>query len=211
MRKNTAIVGLTGGVGCGKSTVASLLSGKGISVIDTDVLAHELTAAGGRAIPALVSNFGAEVIAADGALDRGVMRDRVFSSSVARAKLESILHPLIREEVEIRLAAADISTPYAVLVIPLMFETMGYRSRVRRVLAVDCSIESQIKRVMRRPGLDELGARRIVASQIGRPFRLQLADDLIFNEAEQHALAAVVDTLHHRYVAMLSEAPSSHG
>ncbi|MBL8523159.1 MAG: dephospho-CoA kinase [Betaproteobacteria bacterium] len=211
MLKSPAIVGLTGGVGCGKSTVATLFANQGISVVDTDVLAHDLTKAGGKAIPAIVGEFGQEVIAANGALDRQAMRDKVFASCEARAKLESILHPLIREGVEICLSANGISTPYAVLVVPLLFETMAYRSRVWRVLAVDCSTTSQVRRVARRPGLDEVDARRIMASQIGRPYRLQLADDLISNEAKQHVLASSVEALHNRYVAMLSARPISHG
>jgi len=201
MLRVSSVIGLTGGVGCGKSTVAELFATHGIVVIDTDVLAHELTAKGGAAIPTIRHEFGDVVISGDGSLDRHLMRRKVFADASARAVLESILHPMIRRAVVASLSTeAACLSPYVLLVVPLLFETMGYRSMIRRTLVVDCTAKSQLERVKQRPGLDDLEARRIVASQIERPYRLQLADDVVFNDGPRASLVPRVGEIHHRYL-----------
>jgi dephospho-CoA kinase len=199
------IVGLTGGIGCGKSTVANVFLERGVAMIDTDAFAHELTAANGRAMPLIVREFGESMLSADGSLDRRAMRARVFASPAARAVLESILHPMIREEVDTALEGVGATAaPYTMLVVPLMFETMTYRFRLWRTLVVDCPVASQVSRVAKRPGVDCVEAQRIVESQIRRPYRLQLADDLLYNDGEVASVAPKVDFLHERYLALLA-------
>jgi dephospho-CoA kinase len=205
MQRVGSVIGLTGGIGCGKSTVAELFATHGIVVIDTDLLAHELTAKGGAAIPAIRHEFGDVIISGDGSLDRHLLRKKVFAEASARAVLESILHPMIRHAVAAKLSTeAACLSPYVLLVVPLLHETMGYRSMILRTLAVDCTVKSQLERVKQRPGLDDLEARRIVASQIERPYRLQLADDVVFNDGPRASLAPRVSEIHHFYLTMLA-------
>lgn len=192
-------VGLTGGIGSGKSTVANLFAELGVPVIDTDVIARQLTLPGGAALEAIRAAFGEDVILADGMLDRATLRRRVFADAAARRQLEAILHPRIRQMVEQSLAALD--APYALIVIPLLVETGGYRDVLRRVLVVDCPEALQVARVMARSGLarDEVDA--ILAAQAGRAERLAAADDVIVNDASAAALRAEVTALHQRYLA----------
>ena len=192
-------VGLTGGIGSGKSTVANLFAELGVPVIDTDVVARQLTLPGGAALEAIRAAFGEDVILADGMLDRAALRRRVFADAVARRQLEAILHPRIRQMVEQSLATLD--APYALIVIPLLVETGGYRDVLRRVLVVDCPEALQVARVMARSGLarDEVDA--ILAAQAGRAERLAAADDVIVNDASAAALRAEVTALHQRYLA----------
>lgn len=193
-------VGLTGGIGSGKSMVADCFAGHGVPVIDTDVIARELTAPGTAALEQIRAVFGDAVMRADGTLDRAALRRRVFADAAARRRLEAILHPRIRQAVEG--ALAGVSAPYAVVVIPLLVETGGYRDLLDRVLVVDCPEEVQIARVMARNGLvrDEIVA--ILAAQAGRAERLAVADDVILNTATPAALRAEVAALHRRYQAL---------
>ena len=175
-------VGLTGGIGSGKSTVAQLLAQQGACIIDTDALAHQLTQAGGLALPAIVECFGPEMIDAQGALDRARMRALVFSQPQARRQLEGILHPLILQQTEHEAAQAR---PGQTLVfdVPLLAEAgERWRQRVHRVLVVDCSEATQIARVMARNGWPEAQVRQIIAQQASRQDRLALADDVIVND-----------------------------
>ena len=151
-------IGLTGGIGSGKSSAAGLFHELGAGVVDTDQIAHELTGAGGETITAIRSQFGTDYIAADGGLDRGKMRRLVFSDSASKKKLEAILHPLIRRQAAARIAEAR--QPYVLVVVPLLFETGAYRELVSRVLVVDCTEERQIARTMQRSRLtaDEVRA-----------------------------------------------------
>lgn len=199
-------VGLTGGIGSGKSTVADLFAGYGVPVIDTDVIARALTAPRGVALDAIRAAFGDQVMQADGALDRAALRRRVFSDADARHQLEAILHPSIRLAVEQQLAA--LSAPYVLIVIPLLVETGAYQEILDRVLLVDCPEEQQITRVMTRSGLtlDEVTA--ILAAQAGRAARLAIADDVISNATSPEALRTQVAALHRRYLAF-STTPSS--
>ncbi len=196
----TYIVGLTGGIGSGKSAAADLLEELGAAVVDTDVIAHELTAPGGPAIEPIRAAFGDEVIAQNGALDRAAMRRKVFADAPAKARLEGILHPMIRAEADRRSAASR--APYVVLVVPLLVESGGYRRRVQRVVVVDCPEEIQVVRVMSRSGLSEDEARAIMAAQVGRAQRLAVADDVIDNGGELAALRPQVEALHRQYLEM---------
>jgi dephospho-CoA kinase len=192
-------VGLTGGIGCGKSTVADLFAVRGAGIVDTDVLAHQLTAPGGAAMPALVQEFGANFATPDGALDRTRMRDLVFADPGARARLEGILHPMIRAATLD--AAMSVAGAYVIFVVPLLVESGTWRSRVQRVLAIDCQEATQIARVMARNGLPEAQVKAIMAAQASRTQRLAAADDVIDNDGGQDALAPQVDRLHQFYLA----------
>jgi len=193
-------VGLTGGIGSGKSAVAALFARLGAQVIDTDEIAHELTRPGGEAIASIRAAFGADAIAADGSLDRTAMRRLVFGDARARKRLEAILHPLIRAESARRLERG--AGPYAILVIPLLVEGGVDRSRTERVLVVDCPEASQIERVRRRSGLAEAEVRAILSSQATREQRLAAADDVIDNSRSQDALADQVARLHEKYLTL---------
>ncbi len=194
------VVGITGGIGSGKSTVARLFEGLGAKVIDTDQLAHELTQPAGLAMPAIRSAFGEHMVAANGALDREAMRKLIFQAPVQRQKLEQILHPLIRARVDEELAKIDAC--YTLLVVPLLFETFAYRNYLQRTLLVDCQEKIQIERVKNRSGLAEQDIRRIMNAQIARPLRLQLADDVISNQGILSALKAQVQAIHNLYTSL---------
>lgn len=170
-------VGLTGGIGSGKSTVASLFAEHGVPIIDTDVIAHRLTAPGGLAIAAIRAQFGPQFIDSSGALNRALMRERVFTDPHAKNHLEAILHPMIRNECERE--AAQAQGPYLMFVVPLLIESPGWRQRVSRILVVDTSESEQIIRVMTRSGLSEDKVRAIMAAQATREQRLAAADDVI--------------------------------
>jgi len=175
-------IGLTGGIGSGKSRVADLLGQWGAAVIDTDLIAHALTAPGGAAMPALEQVFGARVRRADGAMDRDWMRERVFADAAARQQLEGILHPLIGAQVEAAAAAAR--GCYVVFVVPLLVESGHWAKRVDRVCVVDCDPETQVARVQARSGLTTATIQRIMAAQVARPARLAAADDVIVNTGD---------------------------
>ena len=194
------IVGLTGGIGSGKSTTADIFATLGVALIDTDAIAHALTVRGGRAMTTIRAHMGTQFIGKDGELDRAVTRDRVFTDASIKRQLEAILHPLIQEEVEAGLCSKQaIKAPYAMLVVPLLFETLTYRNQTHTTLLIDCPIDIQLKRVKRRAGLDEGMAVRIVDAQLPRPIRLQLADDVIWNGDSADALGSQVQSLHIRY------------
>lgn len=193
-------VGLTGGIGSGKSTAAGLFEALGAAVVDTDAISHEITAPGGAAIPALRGAFGPETIAADGGLDRGRMRRLVFQDAAAKAKLEAILHPMIREISRERVAAAR--APYVILVVPLLLETGACLDLVRRVLVVDCGEARQVERATRRSALSAEEVRAIMASQLSRAQRLARADDVLDNDGSMEALRRQVSELHAKYLTL---------
>jgi dephospho-CoA kinase len=191
-------VGLTGGIGSGKTTVADMFAALGASVIDTDQIAHALTGPHGAAMPALLAEFGADYAVPDGALDRARMRSLVFSDPGARARLETILHPKIREATA---AAAAIATgPYTIFVVPLLVESGTWRERLSRLLVVDCPEPRQIERVMARSGLQEAQVQAIMAAQASREQRLAAADDVITNDDGLEGLAPQVERLHRFYL-----------
>jgi dephospho-CoA kinase len=199
------IVGLTGGIGSGKSTVADCFASLGVPVVDTDVIARELTAPGGAALAQIRAAFGGAVMRADGSLDRAALRRLVFADNAARLQLEAILHPRIRQVVAEVLAT--LNAPYALVVIPLLVETGGYRDLLNRVLVVDCPEAAQIERVMARNGLTREEVTAILAAQAGRAERLAAADDVIVNTASPEALATEVEALNGRYRDLAGKAP----
>ena len=201
MATNGYIVGVTGGIGSGKTTVSNFFSTLGAALIDTDAVAHALTAVGGGAIGAIQSDLGPQFITAEGSLDRVITRNRVFADTGVKRQLESILHPLIHDQVAIALNSDRVrDAPYAMLVVPLLFETLGYRDQVVETLLVDCPVSKQFERVNGRPGLTESMTARIVDAQLLRAARLQLADDVIWNGGGTEALWPQVRRLHARYV-----------
>jgi dephospho-CoA kinase len=204
-------IGLTGGIGSGKTTVADMFAARGVPVIDTDLIAHQITAPGGIAMPLIEGTFGPEYIAADGSLDRAKMRARVFSDNTAKAQLESITHPLIRAESERQRNAAQ--GVYHIVVVPLLIEAGERASKVERILVVDCPKDTQIERVIRRNGFTRDQVLAIIARQATREARLAAADDVVVNDsaATLETLQREVDALHARYLAMASKAVETRG
>ena len=187
-------IGLTGGIGSGKSTVAGLLRARGAHIVDTDAIAHRLTAPGGRAIAAIAAAFGPESIDAQGAMDRARMRERVFADPAERQRLEAILHPLIAEDTEAEAAAAPPGAP-VVFDVPLLVESgRRWRERVDRILVVDCTPATQIARVVARNGWAPAAVERVIAQQAGREQRRAVADAVILNDGiDRDQLALAVD------------------
>ncbi|MEP7243278.1 MAG: dephospho-CoA kinase [Gammaproteobacteria bacterium] len=198
-------VGLTGGIASGKSTVAKLFEALGVPVIDTDVLAREVVAPGQPALQQIVQRFGQGVLAADGSLNRAALRTIVFADPAARADLEQVMHPAIRELLAQRSAAAP--GPYQIHVIPLLVETDG-KKRVDRVLVVDCSEELQLRRLQVRDGSTLEQARGILAAQATRAARLAAADDVVVNDGDLATLRDHVAALHARYLIFGRQAPT---
>jgi len=194
------VVGLTGGIGSGKSAAAEEFGRLGATVVDTDAIAHELTQAGGAAIPKVRALFGDGYVDARGAMDRAKMRALAFQDPAARKGLEQLLHPMIRAESERLIAAA--SGSYVILVVPLLVESGSYRQRVARVVVVDCPEDVQIERVRQRSKLTDDEIRRIIRSQASREDRLAAADDVIDNSASLDALHKQVRELHARYLEL---------
>jgi dephospho-CoA kinase len=186
---------LTGGIGSGKSTATSFLVACGASLVDTDAIAHRLTAAGGEAMTAVRSAFGDGVIALDGSLDRAAMRERAFGNSHARRRLEAILHPLISQHAG-REAALAHAAPAIVFDVPLLAESAHWRSRVDRVVVIDCRPETQLERVCSRPGWTREAAERVIMLQASRAARRAVADAVIFNDGiSLDALQRDIETL----------------
>jgi len=207
MKRRAYRVGLTGGIASGKSTVARLFESLGVPVIDTDVLAREVVAPGQPLLRQIATRFGADVIAADGSLDRARLRSLVFGNPAARADLEQLTHPAIRarlEEISAALAGPK-HGPYQLLVIPLLVETAG-RTPVDRVLVVDCSEALQIRRLQARDGSTLEQARQILSAQVSREARLAAADDVITNEGDLESVRDRVAALHAKYTELARQA-----
>jgi dephospho-CoA kinase len=190
-------IGLTGGIGSGKSTVAARLVALGAALVDTDAIAHALTAPGGAAMPALRTAFGDDVADASGALDRARMRQIVFADADAKRRLEAILHPMIGDEArrQAEVAAAE-RRPVVVFDVPLLTESSHWRARCQHILVVDCDTETQVQRVMARSGWSDEQVRRVIASQATREARRAIADAVILNDGiSLEALQAEVDAL----------------
>ena len=201
MIESAYIVGLTGGIGSGKTTVAALFADRGVALIDTDTLAHALTGVDGIAIDAIRTELGDAFIANDGALDRVAARNSVFADANLKRKLEGILHPLIHKAVENALRSVAVQkAPYVMLIVPLLFETQTYRERIHTTLLVDCPVATQLARVQRRSGLTSDDIERIVRAQLPRALRLQLAHDLIWNGKMVDALSEQVEPIHQQYL-----------
>ncbi|MGB9149026.1 MAG: dephospho-CoA kinase [Burkholderiales bacterium] len=199
------VIGLTGGIGSGKSAAADRFAQHGIAVVDTDDISRELTGANGAAMPAIKRQFGDAFLTPIGALNREAMRQRVFSDPLAKKQLEAVLHPLIRGESLKRIAAA--TSPYVILAVPLLFETGGYGEIVSSTLVVDCSEPLQIERTMQRSGMTEEQVRAVMAAQLTRKARLKNADDVIHNNGTLRELADEVDRLHKKYLAQSNHLP----
>ena len=200
--KHRALIGLTGGIGSGKSTVADAFAALGAGVVDTDQIAHRLTAPNGAAMPAIVAEFGPTIVDTMGAMDRSAMRRIVFSDPLARRRLEAILHPMIGAESARALEAVD--GPYRIVVVPLLVEGRHWRSRVDRILVVDCPKALQIERVIQRSGLALEQIEAILDAQATREERLAQADDVIDNSGLPAELPGQVQALHAAYCQLLS-------
>lgn len=192
-------VGLTGGIASGKSTVADMFEGLGATIIDTDVVARDVVAPGEPALDAIRHEFGNDVFAADGSLDRAVMRRVIFADDDARGRLEAILHPLIRERTQA--LAASAGGDYQIIVVPLLVES-PLQDFVDRIVVVDCDENAQIRRLMARDAESEGQARRILAAQSSREQRLEIADDVVSNDGDLTETLTQVERLHQRYLAL---------
>lgn len=191
-------IGLTGGIASGKSTVAGLFAELGAGVVDTDLIARELVVPGSPALAAIVERFGPEILAADGSLDRGRLRQIVFADAASRRELEAILHPRIRETALAAAAASD--APYVLIVVPLLFES-DFDTLVDASVVVDCPETVQIERLRARDGGSEAEARAIVAAQMPRAERLAAADHVIDNAGDPAQTRARVAELHAQFLA----------
>ncbi len=201
------IIGLTGGIGSGKTTVANLFAAHGIEIIDTDQIAHQLTAPSGAAMPAILETFGPALILETGAMNRAAMRELVFKTPHAKAQLESILHPRIHQTALAACQAAR--SPYALLAVPLLVESGRYHTVCERILVVDCHRETQIARVMQRNQFPREQVESILAHQATREARLAAADDVINNDNAPEGLTTQVNLLHAKYLRLLAEKPQA--
>ena len=197
-------VGLTGGIGSGKSAAAQVFEELGATVIDTDAIAHALTAPGAAAIAPIRAAFGADYLTPEGALARTRMRELVFADAAKKRALESILHPMIRARMSELAQAAR--SPYVILMVPLLIESRDYRARCQRILVVDCPEQLQLERVKARSGLAAAQVRAIMATQVGRAARLASADDVIDNSGDPAHLRRQVEALHARYLQLAAAA-----
>ena len=203
------IIGVTGGIGSGKSTVAGLFAKYGAGVVDTDAISHQLTAPGGAAISAIREKFGEAFINESGGLNRTALRDYVFNHPPARKQLEGIMHGRIRDAVHAALEAA--TQPYVLLVVPLLIEVGSYRPLLSRVLVVDCDEELQIKRASARRDMSLQAVHAIMAAQTDRKTRLRVADDVVENNGDLESLESVVRGLDRQYRDMAAgQVDSSH-
>lgn len=197
------IIGLTGGIGSGKTSATKFFAAEGIAIIDADTIAHELTGAQGDAIPNIKKYFGVDFITKNGKLDRKKMKNRIFSDINSRKKLEEILHPLIQAEIMHRIETAF--SPYIIVVAPLLLETGDYCETVTRILVVDCNEEYQISRTVSRDGLSKEEVRTIMATQKSRQERLNQADDVIVNDTDISSLQEKVKLQHNIYLSLLQK------
>jgi len=195
------VVGLTGGIGSGKSTVAEMFARLGAAVTDTDVIAHALTAAGQPALTDIAAAFGAGMLRPDGTLDRAALRQLVFGNPEAKKTLEAILHPRIRHAVAAELAQ-PVAAAYRMVVVPLLFEAQGYSALIQRSLVVDCPEPLQIARTMARSRLSETEVRAIIATQLPVADRLARADDVIANDSSLENLTERVGEMHKKYISL---------
>ncbi len=192
-------VGLTGGIGCGKSTAADIFAQLGVPVLDADKIARDLVAPGQSALLHITQIFGTDILNADGTLNRPCLRERVFSDPAQKLKLEAILHPLIYNTLQIE--SAKLTAPYCILCIPLLFESGG-TDFIDRIVVVDCPEASQIARVKQRDQLGDETIRAIMVSQSSRPYRIAHADDVLDNSGSNGKLAEQIKKLHNLYISL---------
>ena len=193
------LIGLTGLIGSGKSTVAEIFATLGIPIIDTDLIAHQLTNSGGHAIAKIKEVFGAQFITSDGALERNKMRDLVFAKPDQRVILEQILHPLIFAEVQTQIGRCQ-TCPYIIVMVPLLFRSPKYLSLVKRSLFVDSNYDSLLERLKQRGNLQQSQVDAILMHQVPREKQLEMADDVIDNNGDKTSLLKQVQALHLKYV-----------
>ena len=196
-------IGLTGGIGSGKSTVAALFATRGVPVIDTDEIAHRLSQPGQAAFDEIVRDFGEGILDENRRIDRNRLRERVFDNDDERRRLETILHPHIRVAAQEKLA--ELSAPYCVLVVPLLIES-GFQDLTDRILVVDAHENMQIQRTAARSGMSEAEIRKIMSAQASRAQRLQKADDVIDNNSDRKKLEAEVERIHQWYLSLAATA-----
>ncbi len=192
-------VALTGGIGCGKSTICELFNAQGVPIIDTDQIAHQLVMPGMPALEQITSAFGNDMLTEDGQLDRQKLASQIFSDAEQKKQLESILHPLIRNEVQKQIE--QLSTAYCIVAIPLLFET-GQQGRYDYTLVVDCEEHQQVERTLARDGRTEQQIREIIKSQMPRTQRLKLADEIIDNRSTADRLIPQIDALHRKILTL---------
>lgn len=204
-----SIIALTGGIGCGKTEAANQFAALGVPVVDTDVIAHQLTATGSPILHDISHLFGAEILTPKGALDRAKLRAIVFNNVQARNKLEKLLHPAIHREALIQLAhnAHQLKPAYQIVVVPLLFESNQYVNLVSKSLVIDCDEALQISRTMARSKLSEVEVKAIMAAQVARATRLKLADEIIVNNGSHAQLYENVLKIHKKFIktCILSE------
>ncbi len=196
------VVGLTGGIGCGKSTVAELFAARGAGIVDTDLIARALTTSDGGAMSAIRQSFGADFVLPDGSLDRARVRQHIFTDATAREKLEGLLHPLILTTSKQQLTQLALGHPYLLLVVPLLARSPEFRQLCERILVVDCDRATQLARIMPRDAINEIEANAIIAAQTPRDAQLVLADDVIRNDGPASALATQIEALDRQYRQM---------
>jgi len=197
------IIGLTGGIGSGKTSATNFFTAEGIVAIDTDIIARELTKPQGIAIPNIQKSFGGNFVTLDGKLDRKKMRDLIFSDIDSRKQLEAILHPLIQTEVMRRITIS--SSPYIIIVVPLLLETGSYYEIISRTLVIDCNEQYQITRTISRSELNEQEVRAIMSAQKSRQERLNQANDVIVNNTDIFCLQRQVKIQHNKYLSLSNE------
>jgi dephospho-CoA kinase len=192
-------VGLTGGIGCGKSTVAKIFVSINVPILDADAIAHQLVETGRPALAQIQQTFGTHILNPDGSLNRAALREQIFSDATQKQLLEAILHPLIYATLQSELE--QLNTPYCIISIPLLFET-NMTHFVDRILVIDCPVETQIERVTNRDKLTPARIQSIIDSQVSRAFRKSKADDLINNSGTDYRLAEQVKKLHNLYLSL---------
>ena len=203
LKGHLPLIGLTGGIGSGKTTVSDLLKGLGAGIIDTDLIAHQITAPGGSAIPSIEKEFGQDYLEPSGALNRAKMRALVFAQPEARRRLEQITHPLIRQEtIKEAVKSAKSGVPYLVFVVPLLIESTSWLGLLDHVAVVDCPEETQIDRVMQRNKLSRAEVLQILGAQAKRQARIAQANTVLHNHGDLEALSAEVHDLHQKIVGI---------
>lgn len=198
----TFVVGLTGGIGSGKTTVSNAFSHKGIKVIDADVIARQVVEPGSPALDAIVKKFGGEILHQDGKLNRSALREHIFTHPNDKAWLNALLHPIIRQKMVSRIL--EVTSPYCILVVPLLVEN-GLEDLCQRVLVVNVSTKTQIERTIKRDKLKSTQVKNIIKAQTSRKIRLAMADDVIENDHAEMELTAQIDVLHLKYLELANK------
>lgn len=193
------VVGLTGGIGSGKSEAAQMFTALGVPVADVDAISHHLTSIGSHILKEIINVFGKSYLLADGSLDRAALREKIFSDTATRKQLEAILHPAIYEQA-LQELSKNTSAPYQILVIPLLFEGSRFQSIINRTLVIDCDESLQIARTIQRSGLSEQAVVAIMRAQVSRKVRLALADDVIENNGNLEELSKKITRIHKKYM-----------